>query len=129
MAAQRRKPCSSWTPRIVAKFSRSIVSHATEVVHAGAIVASVRAVMADVDLPSLREEIPCALARCGNGIDRVANTVRALKTLAHPGAPDRNAADSWRPLREHGRRLPEPLVRGRAVVASDVLVSDALDVA
>jgi signal transduction histidine kinase len=57
------------------------------------VVASIRGAMAGVDLPSLREEIPRALVRCESGIERVANTVRALKALAHPDAREPDAAD------------------------------------
>lgn len=46
-----------------------------------------------VDLPYLRHSVPKAVARCQNGIERVATIVRALKNMAHPDAIEQQPAD------------------------------------
>jgi signal transduction histidine kinase len=53
--------------------------------------------VADADF--LREQIPRALDRTFDGIERVAGIVRAMKTLAHPGGEDRAPADLNEALR------------------------------
>jgi signal transduction histidine kinase len=52
---------------------------------------------ADADF--LREQIPRALDRTFDGIERVTGIVRAMKTLAHPGGEDRAPADLNEALR------------------------------
>ncbi len=42
----------------------------------------------DVDLEFVREETPKALARTLDGVDRVAEIVKALKQFSHPGSDD-----------------------------------------
>ncbi len=48
---------------------------------------------AQIDLPFLREEVPAALQRCQDGTRRVADIVRALKELSHPGSSEQQPAD------------------------------------
>lgn len=47
----------------------------------------------ELDLPFLRERIPKAIARCQDGVKRVATIVHAMKTLAHPSTHSQEAAD------------------------------------
>ena len=54
---------------------------------------SIAAFEADIDFEFLREEIPQALDRAVDGIERVAKIVRAMKTFAHPGSIDTTQAD------------------------------------
>ena len=57
------------------------------------IAESIRSLIDEIDLPYLREEVPRAVARCGDGTERVARIVRALKFLAHPDSREQETAD------------------------------------
>ena len=47
----------------------------------------------DADLEYLQEEIPSAIQQTLEGVDRVANIVRAMKEFAHPGASELTRTD------------------------------------
>jgi signal transduction histidine kinase len=54
---------------------------------------------ADTDLDFLRAEVPAAIERIIEGLQRVAAIVRAMKEFAHSGCPDKQAADLNRALK------------------------------
>jgi len=56
-------------------------------------LAHVRAVAGDVDIDFLTAEVPLALTQTLEGIDRVANIVRAMKAFGHPGTEEMTQAD------------------------------------
>jgi signal transduction histidine kinase len=47
----------------------------------------------EADLPYLVEEVPQAVARCEEGVGRVAEIVRALKELSHPDSREKASSD------------------------------------
>ena len=49
--------------------------------------------MDDADIEYLREEIPSAIHQTLEGVDRVANIVRAMKEFAHPGVSEMTLSD------------------------------------
>jgi signal transduction histidine kinase len=53
----------------------------------------------DTDLAFLRAEVPAAIERVIEGLQRVAGIVHAMKEFAHSGGPDKQAADLNRALR------------------------------
>jgi signal transduction histidine kinase len=53
----------------------------------------------DDETSFLRREVPNALARCNDGVGRVANIVRALKMLAHPDDVVQHPADLGEAIR------------------------------
>lgn len=53
----------------------------------------------DEETAFLRREVPHALARCNDGVQRVANIVRALKMLAHPDDSKQHPADLGEAIR------------------------------
>ena len=57
------------------------------------VVAGVRRVQEEVDLEFLHAEIPRAFERTLEGVQRVADIVRAMKEFAHPGHVEQSAAD------------------------------------
>ena len=56
-------------------------------------VAGVRRVQEGIDLEFLHAEIPRAFERTLDGVQRVADIVRAMKEFAHPGHVEQSAAD------------------------------------
>jgi two-component system, NtrC family, sensor kinase len=59
----------------------------------GDLLAQAEAVDQAADLAYLVENVPPALARCGEGLERVAAIVRALKEFAHPDSRRTEPAD------------------------------------
>jgi signal transduction histidine kinase len=57
------------------------------------VVAGVRRVQEGIDLEFLHAEIPRAFERTLEGVQRVADIVRAMKEFAHPGHVEQSAAD------------------------------------
>ena len=57
------------------------------------VVGGVRRVQEEVDLEFLHAEIPRAFERTLEGVQRVADIVRAMKEFAHPGHVEQSAAD------------------------------------
>ena len=57
------------------------------------VVAGVRSVQEGIDLEFLHAEIPRAFERTLEGVQRVADIVRAMKEFAHPGHVEQSAAD------------------------------------
>lgn len=55
--------------------------------------ASLQATMDDADVEYLIEEIPTAIKQSLEGVDRVANIVRAMKEFAHPGVSEMTPTD------------------------------------
>ena len=53
----------------------------------------IEAIIDDMDLEFLEEEIPTAIEQSLDGNKRVAEIVRAMKEFAHPGAEERSAID------------------------------------
>lgn len=47
----------------------------------------------EIDLEYLREEIPSAIAQGLEGVERVANIVRAMKEFSHPGSDEKTPTD------------------------------------
>ena len=68
-----------------------------EAVESGAagseVAARFREVEAEADLDFIREEVPLAIEQSLEGIDRVAEIVRAMKEFAHPGSADKAPID------------------------------------
>jgi PAS domain S-box-containing protein len=54
---------------------------------------AVEALMANIDAPYLRDEIPLAIQQSLEGLERVATIVRAMKDFSHPGGEEKVAAD------------------------------------
>jgi signal transduction histidine kinase len=54
---------------------------------------ALRTSMEDADVSYLIEEIPTAISQTLEGVDRVANIVRAMKEFAHPGASEMTLTD------------------------------------
>ena len=54
---------------------------------------SLRSAMDDADVEYLIEEIPSAITQTLEGVDRVANIVRAMKEFAHPGVSEMTLTD------------------------------------
>jgi PAS domain S-box-containing protein len=54
---------------------------------------AVEALVADIDAPYLRDEIPLAIQQSLEGLERVATIVRAMKDFSHPGGEEKVAAD------------------------------------
>jgi signal transduction histidine kinase len=52
----------------------------------------------NIDLDFLRVEVPDAIERIREGLQRVTTIVRAMKDFAHPGGPDKQAANLNRAL-------------------------------
>ena len=52
-----------------------------------------RRVVEEVDLDFIREEVPMAIEQSLEGIDRVAEIVRAMKEFAHPGSSEKTPVD------------------------------------
>ncbi|TWT50562.1 Sensor protein ZraS [Rubripirellula amarantea] len=52
-----------------------------------------RSAMGDADIDYLIEEIPSAISQTLEGVDRVANIVRAMKEFAHPGVSEMTLTD------------------------------------
>ena len=50
------------------------------------------------DVEYLQEEVPSAISQTLEGVDRVANIVRAMKEFAHPGATEMTATDLSRSI-------------------------------
>ena len=57
------------------------------------LVADIEAAVHEADVDFLTEEIPKALTQSLEGIDRVANIVRAMKEFSHPGSGHKQAID------------------------------------
>ncbi|MEZ6117596.1 MAG: ATP-binding protein [Pirellulaceae bacterium] len=57
------------------------------------MVESLRMAIKDADTDYLCEEIPSAIRQTLEGVDRVANIVRAMKEFAHPGVSDMTPTD------------------------------------
>ena len=53
----------------------------------------------EADLPYLVDEVPQAVARCEEGVGRVAEIVRALKELSHPDSREKASSDLNRACR------------------------------
>ncbi|HKW99844.1 MAG TPA: ATP-binding protein [Bryobacteraceae bacterium] len=63
---------------------------------AGVLQEEIRQVLAaaeEADLEYLNEEIPRAIQQSGEGVDRVATIVRAMKEFSHPGTAEMKAID------------------------------------
>lgn len=60
--------------------------------------AAAAAAQAEADLPYLEAEVPRALERCTDGLDRIATLVRSMKEFAHPDRRDKRPADLNRAL-------------------------------
>jgi len=56
-------------------------------------VRQVRAVAEEADLEYLHDEIPRAIRQSGEGVERVATIVKAMKEFSHPGSPEMKAID------------------------------------
>jgi two-component system, NtrC family, sensor kinase len=54
---------------------------------------ALRALIEEIDLAYLEEQVPLAIARCREGTERVTVIVRAMKTLAHPDTHEQELAD------------------------------------
>ncbi len=67
---------------------------------ASELVSEVRQVEAGIDLPFLQEEIPRAFERTLEGIEHVANIVRAMKEFSHPSRKEKVAADLNKAIRD-----------------------------
>ncbi len=65
-----------------------LVGMATDVEGAGPTVAAVRASEAEIELPFLRDELPRAVDRTLDGVERVATIVPAMKQFSHPGSDE-----------------------------------------
>jgi PAS domain S-box-containing protein len=65
---------------------------------APALWKDIKATEEAADLPFLRQEIPRALERTQEGVERVAAIVRAMKEFAHPDSAEQNPADLNRAL-------------------------------
>jgi PAS domain S-box-containing protein len=61
--------------------------------HVGCQITDIDNYCTSVDLPYLMEEIPQAITQSLNGIDRVAQIVRAMKEFSHPGAAEKTMVD------------------------------------
>lgn len=59
----------------------------------GAIRLEIAETMKKYDVDYLRTEIPKAFERTSDGVERVANIVKAMKEFAHPDAREQNGAD------------------------------------
>jgi PAS domain S-box-containing protein len=59
----------------------------------GKMVAQINRVEQDVDLPYLLEQLPKALDRALDGLDRVAVIVRSMKEFAHPDQTEKTTVD------------------------------------
>lgn len=46
-----------------------------------------------IDLPYLAEQVPLALARCADGVERMSTLVRAMKEFAHPDEKEKVPSD------------------------------------
>ena len=57
------------------------------------LLEQLRQTLADTDWEYFSEEIPKAIAQSLDGVERVANIVRAMKEFAHPGRKEKAAAD------------------------------------
>lgn len=57
------------------------------------MVSAIEAKLAEADIPYVLEEIPRALAQCTEGVERVANIVRAMKEFSHPGSAQMELID------------------------------------
>ena len=54
---------------------------------------NVRETAEAADLAYLHDEIPRAIQQCGEGVERVATIVRAMKEFSHPGAGHKTSID------------------------------------
>ena len=55
--------------------------------------AEIKAVLDELDIEFLKEEIPNAIEQSLEGVERVAKIVRAMKDFSHPGAEGKEAVD------------------------------------
>lgn len=60
---------------------------------ASALVTAAAAAAAEVDLPYLQTQLPLAIDRSMEGLDRVATIVRSLRTYAYPDRPEMASCD------------------------------------
>jgi signal transduction histidine kinase len=70
-----------------------LVSRAAQVEELRADAAKALAAAESAEIDYLIEEIPQALEQSGEGVDRVASIVRAMKSFAHPGAEGAGLSD------------------------------------
>jgi PAS domain S-box-containing protein len=107
--------------------------------------AAVRRVAEDVDIEYLRQEIPAAIANTRKGIGQVADIVRAMRQLSHPGTGERlffdiNASlrdivtitrNAWKHVADVALELSPglPLVYGLPHEVSQVLLNVVLNAA
>jgi signal transduction histidine kinase len=57
------------------------------------LVADIRAAAQDMDVEYLSQEIPKAIQQSLDGVERVANIVRAMKEFSHPGSGEKTSID------------------------------------
>ncbi len=77
----------------VAEAAGALVASVQDVEQLAGPVAQLQQATADVDIGFLADEVPAALTDSLNGIDQVAQIVRALKSFAHPGGEDKSPTD------------------------------------
>lgn len=77
----------------VAEAAGALVASVQDVEQIAGPVARLRQATEDVDIGFLADEVPAALTDSRNGIDQVAQIVRALKSFAHPGAAEKSPTD------------------------------------
>lgn len=65
-----------------------LVELSAEVEGAAGAVAAVTATEDEIELPFLRDELPRAVTRTLDGVERVATIVQALKQFSHPGSDE-----------------------------------------
>ncbi len=77
----------------VASAAASLVETVQDIGAAAGHVEKFREAADEADIEFLSEEVPQALADSLNGIEQVAQIVRALKSFAHPGSDDKAPVD------------------------------------
>ena len=77
----------------VAAAAGTLVAAVRDVAHLAGVVEEFDRAAEDVDIGYLIEEIPAALDDSLQGLDQVAEIVRALKSFAHPGSVEKTPSD------------------------------------